>query len=172
MLAALATANVLSFGNGGVMVALLQHSLVQETHALSNDQLLYAFAIARVTPGPANLYVASIAYMLFGLPGAILSMVVIAAPGYLMVPLMGGYRHFQHNQAVHRLTRGLAATAVGVILATTWEVGKGSLAAPVSWVVFGVALALLLLTRLPTLVSLFVATGIGVAAVLAVPGAG
>ena len=46
-------------------------------HVLSNDQLLFAFAIARVTPGQANLYVASIAYMMFGLLGATLSMVAL-----------------------------------------------------------------------------------------------
>jgi chromate transporter len=88
MLVQIAVANFLTFGNGTVMAAVLQSSLVQQAHALSNEQLLYAFALARVTPGQANLYVASIAYMLFGLPGAVLSILVIAAPSYLMIPLM------------------------------------------------------------------------------------
>lgn len=170
MLASLAVINILAFGNGGVMVALLQHSFVQDAHALTNDQLLYAFAIARVTPGQANLYVASISYMMFGLTGALLSMVVIAVPGYLMIPLMGGYEYFRNNQVVQRFTRGLASTAVGLILATTWALGKDSLDVPVAWVVLGLALVLLLFTRLPTLITLLLASGIGVALVLAVPG--
>ena len=69
MLAQLFVANMLTFGNGTVMAAILQQSLVERAHVLTNDQLLYAFALARVTPGQANLYVASIGYMLFGLPG-------------------------------------------------------------------------------------------------------
>ena len=54
MLAQLAVANVLAFGNGTVMAAVLQNAFVQQAHALSNEQLLYAFALARVTPGQAT----------------------------------------------------------------------------------------------------------------------
>jgi chromate transport protein ChrA len=93
MLGQLAIANLLTFGNGTVMAAILQQSFVQQAHALSNEQLLYAFALARVTPGQANLYVASIAYMMFGLPGAVLSIVVIALPSYLMIPLLYSYEY-------------------------------------------------------------------------------
>ena len=66
MLVQIAVANVLTFGNGTVMAAVLQSSFVQQAHVLTNEQLLFAFALARVTPGQANLYVASIAYMMFG----------------------------------------------------------------------------------------------------------
>jgi len=170
MLGELALINLLSFGNGGVMVALLQRSFVQDSHALTNDQLLYAFALARVTPGQANLYVASIGYMMFGMVGAVLSMVVIAAPGYLMLPLLGSYERFRDILVVRRFTRGLASTAVGLMLASSLNISKGSLDAPVAWVVLCVALALMLFTRLPTLVSLVVGTALGVGAVLLVPG--
>jgi len=43
MLIQLAVANVLTFGNGTVMAAILQQSFVQRAHALSNEELLYAF---------------------------------------------------------------------------------------------------------------------------------
>ena len=166
MLAQLAVANVLSFGNGTVMAAVLQNAFVQQAHALTNEQLLYAFALARVTPGQANLYVASIAYMMFGLPGAALSMVVIALPSYLMIPLLQTYEFVRGNRAVRGLTRGLASTAVGLILATTWSLSKVSLNAPVTWMVLALALALLIFTRLPTVVSLLLASGAGVVVVL------
>lgn len=172
MLVQLAVANVLAFGNGTVMAAVLQNTFVRQAHALTNEQLLYAFALARVTPGQANLYVASIAYMMFGLPGAALSMVVIALPSYLMIPLVRSYEFVRGNRAVRGLTRGLASTAVGLILATTWSLSKDSLSAPVTWIVLGVALALLIVTRLPTLVSLVLATGVGVALVLTGTGVG
>jgi chromate transporter len=167
MLAQLAVANVLTFGNGTVMAAVLQHSFVQQAHVLTNEQLLYAFALARVTPGQANLYVASIAYMMFGLPGAVLSMVVIAAPSYLMLALLRSYALVNGNRRIRNLTRGLAATAVGLLLSTTFSLSKDSLSGPITWVVLGVGLVLLLFTRLPMLVSLLVATGLGVVIVLA-----
>jgi chromate transporter len=167
MLLQLAIANMLTFGNGSVMAALLQNAFVQQAHALSNEQLLYAFALARVTPGQTNLYVASIAYMMFGLPGAVLSMVVIAVPSYLMLPLMRGYEFVRGVSQVRGLTRGLASTAVGLLLATTWNLSKDSLSAPVTWIVLAVALGLMVFTRLPILVSLLAATGVGIVLVLA-----
>ena len=166
MLVQLAVANVLAFGNGTVMAAVLQNTFVRQAHALTNEQLLYAFALARVTPGQANLYVASIAYMMFGLPGAALSMVVIALPSYLMIPLVRSYEFVRGNRAVRGLTRGLASTAVGLILATTWSLSRDSLGPPVTWIVLCLALAMLIFTRVPTLVALALASGVGVALVL------
>jgi chromate transporter len=167
MLVQIATANVLTFGNGTVMAGVLQNAFVQQAHALTNEQLLYAFALARVTPGQANLYVGAIAYMMFGLPAAGLSMVVIAVPGYLMIPLLRSYEFVRGSRAVRGLTRGLACTAVGLLLATTWNLSKDSLDAPVTWVVLALGLVLLVFTRLPTVVTLLLAAGVGVALVLA-----
>jgi chromate transporter len=167
MLAQLFVANMLTFGNGTVMAAILQQSFVQQAHALTNEQLLYAFALARVTPGQANLYVASIAYMMFGLPGSVLSILVIVLPSYLMIPLLHSYEYVRGNRLVLNMTRGLGATAVGLLLATTWNLAKDSMTAPVTWVVLGLCLALLVLTRLPTIVSLLAATGAGIILVLA-----
>jgi chromate transporter len=167
MLAQLFVANMLTFGNGTVMAAVLQQSFVQQAHAITNDQLLYAFALARVTPGQANLYVASIAYMMFGLPGSVLSMLVIALPSYLMIPLLHSYEFLRGNRLVLSMTRGLGATAVGLLLATTWNLAKDSMSAPVTWVVLALGLVLLLFTRLPTIVSLLAATGAGMMLVVA-----
>lgn len=161
-LVAVGMANLLAFGNGGAMFALLQRSLVQDSGAVTNDQLLYAFALARVTPGQANLYVASLGYMLFGMSGAVLSIVAIASPAYLMLPAMRGYQAFQGNRAVRGAVRGLACTSVGILLATTLNLSRDALTTPVAWIVFATALVLLQLTRLPTLVSLLAATALGV----------
>ncbi len=167
MLVQLTIANLLTFGNGTVMAAVIQNTFVQQQHVLTNEQLLYAFSLARVTPGQANLYVASIAYMLFGLPGAVLSIMVIALPSYLMIPLLRSYEFVRGNTRVLGLTRGLASTAVGLLLATTWNLSKDSLNGTVSWAVLGVGLVLMLFTRLPTVVSLVLATLVGVALVYA-----
>jgi chromate transporter len=169
MLVQLAVANILTFGNGNIMAAILQQSFVQQAHILTNDQLLYAFSLGRVTPGQANLYVASIAYMMFGLPGACLSMVVIALPGYGMIPLLRSYERLRGNVLVQRFTRGLACTAVGLLLATTWNLSRDSLSVPVAWIVLAFALALMVGTKLPMLVSLVLSTLFGAALVLVAP---
>lgn len=167
MLASLSVSNVVSFGNGVLMVALIQRSFVQDAGILTNEQLLYAFAIARVTPGQANLYVASIGYMMFGFPGAILSIVAIAVPSYMMLPLLRGYRRFKGNPSVFRFTRGLACSASGVILAIAWNLGQESITTVVALTVLALTMALMLLTKLPTLVSLAISTGVGLVAIAA-----
>ena len=171
MLGSLLVASLSSFGNGTVMAAVLQRSFVQDARVLTNDQLLFAFALARVTPGQSNLYIASIGYMMFGWLGAALSMLAIVLPSYLMLPMMGAYQRLRTISAVPRFTRGLASTAVGILLATTWNLSKDSLDAPVTWLVLAAALGLMVFTKLPTIVSLALATALGVAIVLTVPGA-
>jgi chromate transporter len=171
MLGSLIVASMSSFGNGTVMAAVLQRSFVQDAGVLTNDQLLFAFALARVTPGQSNLYIASIGYMMFGWAGSALSMLAIILPSYLMLPMMSGYQRLRTISAVPRFTRGLASTAVGILIATSWNLSKDSLDPPVTWVVLAVALALMVFTKLPTIVSLALATALGVAIVLTVPGA-
>ena len=166
MLVQLAVANLLTFGNANVMAAVFQQEFVQRAHVLTNDQLLYAYSLGRVTPGQQNLYVGSIAYMMFGLPGAVLSMLVIALPSYLMIPLLRTYDYVRGNITIVNLTRGLGSTAVGLILATTWSLTRDSLTAPITWFIFGLTLTLLLFTRLPTVVSLLAGSAVGVVLVL------
>ncbi len=154
--------NVMTFGNGPVMIPLLQKNLVEEQAVLTVDQLLYSFAIARVTPGQANMYVAAIGYMLYGWVGAILCVLAITLPGYLMIPLLKGFEHFKNNQQVKSFTRGLTTTSVGLIFAATLQIGKSSLTSLIAWVVFLVALGLTYLLKWNPILTLVVASVVGV----------
>jgi chromate transporter len=136
--------NLMTFGNGPVMIPLLQNHLVEESGVLTQDQLLYAFTIARVTPGQANFYVASIGYMLYGMPGAILTTLAIMLPGYVMIPLLRGYEHLRHSGWIKGFTKGLTVTSVGLILAAVIQIARGALTQPIAWVVF---LCVLMLTQ-------------------------
>src|SRR5437899_11852800 len=107
--------NLMTFGNGPVMIPLLQTHLVEGTRVLSQDQLLYAFTIARVTPGQANFYVASIGYMLYGMPGSIVATLAIILPGYIMIPLLHGFELLD-SRWIKGFTNCLTGTFVGLIL--------------------------------------------------------
>ncbi|HAF13379.1 MAG TPA: hypothetical protein DHU55_01765 [Blastocatellia bacterium] len=137
--------NLMTFGNGPVMIPLLQTHLVEGARVLTEDQLLYAFTIARVTPGQANFYVASIGYMLYGIPGAIVATLVIMLPGYIMIPLLHGYEHLRDSRWIKSFTKGLTVTSVGLILAAVVQIARGTLTQPIAWVVL---LATLVMTQL------------------------
>ena len=137
--------NLMTFGNGPVMIPLLQTHVVEGTRVLTEDQLLYAFTIARVTPGQANFYVGSIGYMLYGITGAIVATLAIILPGYIMIPLLRGYEHLRDSRWINGFTKGLTVTSVGLILAAVAQIARGTLTQPVAWVVL---IAMLVVTQL------------------------
>lgn len=145
--------NLITFGNGPVMIPLLQRELVDARGVLTVDQLLYAFAIARATPGQANMYVASIGYFLFGLPGAVATILAIILPGYAMLPLLRIYDRFHGQRDVAAFIDGLTAASVGLILAATVGLAPESLTEPISWLVFATAVVLLVTGRVPGIVA-------------------
>ena len=141
----IAVFNLMTFGNGPVMVPLLQTHLVEGARILTEDQLLYAFTIARVTPGQANFYVVSIGYMLYGIAGAIVATLAIILPGYIMIPLLHGYEHLRDSRWINGFTKGLTVTSVGLILAAVVQIARAELTQPIAWVVL---LATLVMTQL------------------------
>ncbi len=156
--------NAMTFGNGPVMVPLLQDDLVDGRGVLTTDQLLYAFTIARVTPGQANTYVAAIGYMLHGLVGALATTVAIVLPGYLMLPLLWGYQRLRGVHLIPAFTRGLTVASVGLIFAATLSIGRATLTGWVSLVVLAAALAMAQLLRWNPLIVLGVSTLLGIGA--------
>ncbi len=134
--------NAFALGNGPVMVSLFQRGLVDNLRLLSTDELLYSFAIAQATPGQNNLYVASIGYLLYGMLGAVLALVVLVAPGYLVLPLVHGRERFGKNVHVRRLIRGMTAASLGLILAAAVTIGEHCLTQPAAWVAFLLTLVL------------------------------
>jgi chromate transporter len=156
--------NAMTFGNGPVMVPLLQADLVDRRGVLSTDQLLYAFTIARVTPGQANTYVAAIGYMLYGLVGALATTAAILLPGYLMLPLLWGYERVKAVRLVPSFTRGLTVASVGLIFAAALSIGRATLTGWVSLVVFAAALAMAQLLQWNPLLVLGVSALLGISA--------
>jgi chromate transporter len=153
--------NLITFGNGPGMIPLLQEELVDKSGVLSLDQLLYAFAIARLTPGQANVYVASVGYFLFGIAGAVLATLVIQLPGYLMLPFMKFYERARSMAWIGRFTRGLTVASVGLIFAATLSIGLRTLAGPITWAVFAAALAMMLFLKRSQMLSLLLASLLG-----------
>jgi chromate transporter len=153
--------NLMTFGNGPVMIPLLQTHLVDGARVLTQDQLLYAFTIARVTPGQANFYVASIGYMLYGMPGAIVATLAIILPGYVMIPLLHGYRHLRGSRWIAGFTKGLTVTSVGLILAAVVQIARGTLTQPIGWIILVATLIMTQLFRWNILVTLAAVSGLG-----------
>ncbi|HVZ12581.1 MAG TPA: chromate transporter [Patescibacteria group bacterium] len=127
---------VITFGNGPVILPLLNQSLVQQLHVISSDQLLYAYAIGRVTPGQVNLYIAAVGYFLFGPVGAVLSSISIILPGFLMIPMVAWYEKFHKVSIINNLIKGITVVSIGLIFTATVAIGQDVLKGVNTWIVF------------------------------------
>jgi chromate transport protein ChrA len=154
--------NALSLGNGTVMVPMFEKTFTEESGLLPLEQLLFAFAVGQATPGQANLYVASVGYMLFGVPTALLAMLAINLPGYLMLPLARAYERIRELGWVRRLTAGLTSASVGLIAVSVVNIAGHALDHPSGWVAFALTLLLTRLWKCNSLLGLTVASGTGI----------
>jgi chromate transporter len=153
--------NLLAFGNGSALLALLQHRFVQDG-ILNLDQFLYAYALGRVTPGQNNLYLASIGYMVYGWLGALAAVLAIQVPGYLVLPVLKIYEQIRSWRSVQGFIRGLTAASVGLMFAVAINIGREALTGFIPWIVFFATLALVFLARRGLLVGMVGAAAIGV----------
>jgi chromate transporter len=127
---------IITFGNGAVMFPLLDKELVQIAQVINRDQLLYAFAISRITPGQANLYIAAIGYLTFGALGALLSSITIVLPSFLIIPMLHGYKKFQNISYVTHFVQGITITSIGLIFSATATIGQDVLNGQIQLCVF------------------------------------
>ncbi|WP_394825500.1 chromate efflux transporter [Pendulispora albinea] len=77
------------FGSGYVLLAFLRTDLVEQTHWLTESQLIDAVAIGQFTPGPVFTTATFIGYVLAGMPGAIAATVGIFLPSFALVAVSG-----------------------------------------------------------------------------------
>ncbi|MGD0073726.1 MAG: chromate transporter [Candidatus Binataceae bacterium] len=125
-----------SFGGG--LIAYLREHLVDRQRWLDDEQFLAALEIGQTVPGLISTNVSVIVGSRFrGARGAIVAAMGMVLPGAIAVFALGvAYAHFKSNPAVVAALGGVAAAAVGLILAVTIQIGKRELK-------FGTDLALL-----------------------------
>ena len=135
-----------SFGGG--VVAYLRNSLVEKHHWFDDDGFLELLAITQALPGLKATNIAILAGdRLRGVPGAVAAITGICLPGALFMYTVGVmYRAERDRPLVEAALDGVAPAAVGLLLATTLDLGRRSLSR-VADVVF-VVLTVLCVNRL------------------------
>jgi chromate transporter len=102
---------------GLASLPVIQESLVNHYHVLTNEQLNEAVVITRSSPGPVGLYIVSVGYFAAGLPGAVAGWLAMITPALLIIPLV----HFVGRRMEHPRVRSVLQTVViasaGLLLA-------------------------------------------------------
>ena len=155
--------NLITLGKGLLMIPLIQGHLVEEARLLTTDQLLMAVAIGQVTPGPGNLYVAAVGYLIFGLPGALMALVAVVLPSFSALTLAQGYRRLKTNPLAQGFFKGLTTTALGLIFYSTWILASEAITSVQAVAVLAVGFVAIQFFKLNPIVALFGASLFGLA---------
>ena len=109
-------ASALSFG-GLSSLPLLEADLVAPGVA-TDDQIVQAIAIGRISTGPNGLYIVSLGYLVAGVLGATLALIAATLPPLVIVPIAAVARRWLLAPPVAGLVRGVALATAGLLAAT------------------------------------------------------
>lgn len=116
-----------SFGGG--VVAYLRNGLVSKRAWLDDKSFVELLSISQSLPGLNSTNMAIlVGDRLRGWPGAVLAFLGMCLPGGLLMYAVGmAYREHGDHALVTAALKGVAAAAVGLILATAVQLGRKSL---------------------------------------------
>ena len=122
---------------GGSVIAYLHDHLVSRQKWLDEDQFLAAYEIGTTVPGVIATNVAVIVGShLCGVRGAIAAAVAMTVPGAIFVFILGLlYEQFKSNPEVGAVLSGVGAAAVGLIFATTLQMGARAIEKWHDWII-------------------------------------
>ena len=116
---------LLVFGSGLVIVPFLKTQVVDQYHWLGNRQFLDSVAIGMISPGPVVITATFVGYLLNGFSGAVAATLGIFSPPVLFTviatPIL--LRYHKHPRLAGFI-RGVGVTVVGVLVGTSYLVGK------------------------------------------------
>lgn len=108
--------------SGGLQaLPLLQEDLTIQRAILTDGDFATAVSIGRITPGPNGLFVLSIGYYAGGLLGVLAAFIGVTLPPFLAIALVRAHRRLAGKRWVVGATRGITATAVGLLAAVGYS---------------------------------------------------
>lgn len=127
----------LAFGGGFTSIPLMQQVAVTQHHWVDLMQFRDGIAMGQITPGPVLITAAFIGYTAQGLLGATAAILGIFFPSWLAVLILGAFHSkIKNHPATRAAMKGLLASFLGFILATTVRFGIESLINWQTWTIF------------------------------------
>jgi chromate transporter len=132
-----------AFGGLGATLALIERELVAKRGMLTPADVTEALTYTKLLPGSTGPQaIAYLGYKLGGWSGSALSMAAFIFPSaLLMVLLADAYVATAALPAIGPTVDGLTAGVVGILLATTYRLGKPNIKEPLTWGIALVAFA-------------------------------
>ncbi|MFF2886351.1 chromate transporter [Paenibacillus sp. NPDC057967] len=118
-----------TFGGGYAMISLIEHETVTKRGWLDEQELSDLVSIAGSAPGGVGVNAAAfIGYRLAGIAGAVISIIGITLPTFLIVlGLSYLYVHMDGNPKVVAAMQGIQAAVIALIASAAYRMAKTSL---------------------------------------------
>lgn len=132
------------YGGGYVLLAFLEHGLVQQHAWLTQQQLLDAVAIGQFTPGPVLSTATFIGYILGGAPGAAIATIGIFLPSFFYVALLAPILfRLRESPWMAAFLDSVNVSALALMAGVTFRLGTDALHGWPSWVIALISLVVL-----------------------------
>jgi len=110
------------FSSGGFSnLPSLHQDLIANGWATETD-FGQAIAIGQISPGPNGLWVISMGYLTYGVPGASLALIAITLPALLVLAIAAGYKRIERHAWVQGAMHGVSLAVVGLLLTVVWTI--------------------------------------------------
>jgi chromate transporter len=119
----------LSFGGFMALISVIQNQLVEKDKKIKNETVLDGISLASVLPGPIAVNVVTfIGYSLRGFSGAIISMISIVIPSFLLICILSYvYFHFGSLPTFDKVFNGIMPAVVAIIVAVAFSMSRKNL---------------------------------------------
>ncbi|MBO6282217.1 MAG: chromate transporter [Alphaproteobacteria bacterium] len=150
-----------TFGGGYAMLPILKSEVADKYKWVSEEELLNYYSIGQCTPGMIAVNAASfIGYKLRKLSGLIAATMGVIAPSIIIILLLALIlRQYMDNQYVQQAFGGIRISVTALIINTVADMWKKGVKRVRDYLVFAVALILLVWCHLSAIVIVLLAAG-------------
>lgn len=125
LLASFLKIGALGFGGGMAVIALMERELIRKRRLLPADQFLSGVGLGQILGSFAANASFFVGYRLYGLAGAVLSVMAFLLPSLaLVIALSDLYFHYHRIPALQGAVAGLGPVVIALILNAAWSLGR------------------------------------------------
>ena len=146
-----------AFGGGLGILAVLEEELVSKRSAVTREEFLITYGIARIVPsGTMTALAVAYGYKFGGMAGTIVALAALALPAFILTVLLTvGYHYLRNSRLFDLLPVTIMPAALALIVIAALKLGKDVFRPSRELVVACVAFALALFLRInPALILL------------------
>ena len=147
--ALLLKATLTSF-SGLASLPMVRNDLVVERKVLTDRQLNTAVVAGRTAPGPNGLYLVSVGYYAGGYSGAVVALLALMTPAFLILPMMRWVGARAESPRVKSAIRAVILASAGLLLSASVPLARDAITGPLALGIVLVSFAVLALTKLDT----------------------